>query len=46
MFTIGPAAIKSLSFQTSVPFPLNITCTGFIGLLNTTSLSVATAFKY
>ena len=36
MFTIGPPTIMSLSFRTSVPCPLNITCVGFIGLLNTT----------
>ena len=40
MFTIGPPAIISLSSRLSAPFPLNITCIGFIGLLNTISPSV------
>ena len=46
MFTIGPPAITSLLYCTSASFPLNITCIGFIGLLNTTSPIVPTSPKY
>ena len=46
MFTIGTPAIISLSSCISASFPLNITCIGFIGLLNTISPSVPRRFKY
>ena len=46
MFIIGAPAIISLSIRISVPFPLNITCIGFIGMLNCTSPIVHKVFKY